>query len=372
MSKQRHDASSNDLLKNLHAFSEDETNNVSPADKDEMVSLLTGPEDEGPLPDNARVGRGITKAYENITGKRWGDSSLLILLLVYGLCCMIYWNLPKNEPVIVWQDTEFTTTAEQEGTLADTEHVKDKDSELPVRTRSSKDPDNNRRIAPINDSVSYSNQQPVYTDILNSYKKEPVMVLDKLKLPESITSSTSEHSYLHHDIKPGDLISRYSASGYSDKQLTDTEFNNWYKELESELNKSGRLNIKNSSSINKTRLLETYVHGYNKTGIQLEKDRVVFISCHGTVSSSDCDLTFGPAGVNSIPENADCERLIKNYPLGALLFRLNDQEEWKLYSSPDYGIKAEKDGILEFTINYKLRNVNSLSGKFLVIVFSSK
>jgi hypothetical protein len=127
-----------------------------------------------------------------------------------------------------------------------------------------------------------------------------------------------------------------------------------------------------NSLINKTLLLNTYVQEYNKTALHLENDKIIFISCHGSISSSDCDLTFGPEGLSSAPENLDCERLIKNYPLGALLFRLNEQEDWNLYSSPEHGIKTKKDDSLEFTINYKCSKENSLSGKFLVSVFSSQ
>jgi hypothetical protein len=371
MSKKQYDTNSNDPANNPDEFLDKKDVTISVTNSDEHVNFNTATDNPELLPDNKCTAKGLISAYEQISGNRWIDMLPMVALLILGLSCMLYWNIPQNDTVLVWQDLEYTTTAEQDVITTENEASAGQSSKLAIRTQPGRYPHDNSKLIPATDSLFHSREKIVENGPLNSYKKDPVMVLNKLKLPESITSSTNEHQYLHHDIKLDNLISRYLAPDYSAKQLMNSEFNKQCKKLGSGFNNLSKLMPKNSL-INKTLLLNTYVQEYNKTALHLEKDKIIFISCHGSISSSDCDLTFGPEGLNSAPENLDCERLIKNYPLGALLFRLNEQEDWNLYSSPEHGIKTKKDDSLEFTINYKCSKENSLSGKFLVSVFSSQ
>ena len=53
-------------------------------------------------------------------------------------------------------------------------------------------------------------------------------------------------------------------------------------------------------------------------------------------------------------------------------FHNGENVEIKIYSNSQMRIIAEKDGILEFTINYKVQKKNTLSGKFAVSVFTNQ
>lgn len=410
MSKQRHD----DPVKNLEAFLNDEGIDLSPADKDEMVNLLKGTDDAGLLPDNVGFFSGAMNIYEQITGNRWKDMIPMIALLILGLSCILYWNLPKTDTVIVWQDLEYTTTAEQGKALADNENSNDKNAALPIRTQPERDPGYHRQVVPITDSVLHSEEQLANNDILNYYKKDPVMLLDKITLPEKLGSSMNNQLIIHRDMKLDNSLTNsnnnlgwlfkyelYKTDNLDDKltgsnNSINTAFDNsnhliangsrncntgnypvqldeYYEKLKFALDTSELIKIKDKKLLEKRILLiNTYVQEYTKTKVHVEKDKILFLSCHGTISSPDCNLTFGPEGLNIIPESSDCGRLIKNYPLGALLFRLNDQEDWKIYSTSQTRIVAEKDGILEFTINYKVQKKNTLSGKFAVSVFTNQ
>jgi len=403
MSKQRHDANSNDPLKNLDTFLDEEGLNISPAYKDEIVNVLTETDNAGLLPDNVGVFKGSMNIYEQITGNRWKDMIPMITLLILGLSCIFYWNLPKTDSVIVWQDLEYTTTAEQGEALAGNENSNDKNAALPIRTQPERDPGYHRKVVPITDSVLHSEEQLANNDILNYYKKDPVMLLDKITLPEKLSSSMNTQLFIHGDMKPDNFLTNsnnnsdplfkyglHKTDELLDKLISSNhlvtngsrdcntgnyqvQLDEYYEKLKFALDTSELIKIKDKKLLEKRILLiNTYVQEYTKTKVHVEKDKILFLSCHGTISSPDCNLTFGPEGLNIIPESSDCGQLIKNYPLGALLFRLNDQEDWKIYSNSQMRIIAEKDGILEFTINYKVQKKNTLSGKFAVSVFTNQ
>jgi hypothetical protein len=402
MNKQQHDTNLNDPSTNNHPFSENNT------EKGIDQSNPDGSEGDGDglLPDNARIQRNLSHDLNEIRNHA-KNVSAAILLLILGLYCIHTWNNTTTDSVIVWQDSEYTTTAEQEYTLSSNSSAPP-DHPSKIRTQLARDPIYR------SESILHLKEQMNYNDIANSYKIDPVMILDKITLPEKLTSSINNPLFIHRDMKPGNFLANdqnnsgplfkyefYKIDNLEDKLISSntsinialnnsnnlnttgsrncnigsyqTQISNQFKKLKSDLDTSELILARNKDLLEKRiLLLNTYVQEYTKTTIHLEKDKILFLSCHGTISSPDCNLTFGPEGLNIIPESSDCGRLIKNYPLGALLFRMNDQDDWKMYSNSQMRIIAEKDGILEFTINYKVQKKNTLSGKFAVSVFTNQ
>lgn len=404
---------SNDPTKNLDNFLSEEGLEISSKDRNEIVDIVSGSDAEALLLDGKNMVKGTTHDLKSIMGDALRTGLLWLPPLIMAVFLTLQYLQTQKDNIVV--STTLYDYYEKSAEREAVDEVIKTTAEPPLPENQHNQSTSIGSVLPAADSNKtdtletspgdISVKGPLEGEYVNQYhpfKKDCIMLLEKADI-DSVESLSYEPWYLAntHTVEPV-LIDPKNELDFSES------YNNW--QYVSSLNKnlntlnnnqelinekcrklrsihletlieSNGINIVNNKNgiiaNNKTQrtiiLTITDLSIHHKSNVSIKKGSIVYLASHGAIANSS-GLVFKPEGLEtsaSLPENATFERLLNQYPVGALLFRLGEKDEWKAYSSALSKFIAQTDGLLEFTINLKTPDTNKLSGNFYVEVMTS-
>ncbi len=98
-----------------------------------------------------------------------------------------------------------------------------------------------------------------------------------------------------------------------------------------------------------------------------QKEMIVFISSHGKIFSKTSDIIFEPKGVliDHTLKNI-YQPVFKEFPLGALLYKIGANDLWKPYLENCTKLIAHNNEIVELMINLKVSDDQNLNGSYSI------
>lgn len=395
------DATFDRISQSLKSSLSSEEQDILNSHKHELkyITEKDGVEDHGFISGNERTTKGLDGDLQRIMGKEWFQNKILMWVLLAGLLMNSILNARFG------QTTGFAdSTLQYERSKAplppnqimgkDIHSMADKTKTETYPQKPNEKPDSTRPAHQSNLIMNYITDNTRDTNSLIPNITYLNLDCPSVKLPDLISDGTQEKR-VYLNIKAPDTTMNsgiatecaiFCYSGHvPDTKSTLINFLWSDTFVEDSLNKNttDNINLINSFSLNnlnskettksqtltesKTQideykkqlvLLNAKVSGYQETKVLIKKDMILYISSHGSVSSSSCNIEFTAEGTNTAQiENIACEALIKQYKKGALLFKIGDHDIWRPYSATQTKIIAEKDGILEFTINLKSTDI---------------
>lgn len=323
----------------------------------EMERLKTVAIDERLPAEGQEFAHGILNDFKYIT-----ESNLLKIIIL-----ILFINISNSFNGLWHFDFDMNDTT---GITAIGHAPKNQIENSKVNTNNS----NNKESIVKTKAVLLKHHRPTYLSENINVEKE---LLSLASPPESVADCTKDNIVILENAETHDPVLINNNKTVINDFTINIRKGNW-SQLSSERLKSDNSTEKSEIITIKSfkgkeiTLLSSLINGYLKTNMLIKKGMVLYISSNGSISTINNNMEYKPGGLADIPINSPDEPLIGEYHLGALLFRIGEEDHWKPYSASQPKIVAEKDGRLEFMINFKASCANFIKGNYAVGVSTNQ